>query len=50
MALKEGDLKDVVLKKISIDEFEPKTGDAKMFQYQVFRLPKVMLVTTYMVF
>jgi hypothetical protein len=29
MALKEGDLKDVVLKKISIDEFEPKTGDAK---------------------
>lgn len=29
MALKEGDLKDVVLKKLSIDEFEPKTGDAK---------------------
>lgn len=29
MALKEGDLKNVVLKKISIDEFEPKTGDAK---------------------
>lgn len=29
MALKEGDLKNVVLKKLSIDEFEPKTGDAK---------------------
>ena len=29
MPLKEGDLKDVVLKKLSIDEFEPKTGDAK---------------------
>ena len=29
MALNEGDLKDVVLKKISIDEFEPKTGEAK---------------------
>ena len=28
MALKEGDLKSTVLKKISIDEFEPKTGDA----------------------
>jgi hypothetical protein len=29
MSLKEGDLKDVVLKKLSIDEFEPKTGSAK---------------------
>jgi len=29
MSLKEGDLKKVVLKKLSIDEFEPKTGDAK---------------------
>lgn len=29
MSLKEGDLKQVVLKKLSIDEFEPKTGDAK---------------------
>jgi hypothetical protein len=29
MSLKEGDLKNVVLKKLSIDEFEPKTGDAK---------------------
>jgi hypothetical protein len=29
MSLKEGDLKNVLLKKLSIDEFEPKTGDAK---------------------
>ena len=28
MALKEGDLKNTMLKKISIDEFEPKTGEA----------------------
>jgi hypothetical protein len=28
MSLKQGDLKNVVLKKLSIDEFEPKTGDA----------------------
>ena len=27
MALKEGDLKNTILKNISIDEFEPKTGD-----------------------
>ena len=29
MSLRENDLKDTVLSKISIDEFEPKTGDAK---------------------
>jgi hypothetical protein len=29
MSLKEGDLKDVMLKTLSIDEFEPKTGSAK---------------------
>lgn len=29
MSLHENDLKDTVLSKISIDEFEPKTGDAK---------------------
>ncbi len=29
MSLREGDLNDTVLSKISIDEFEPKTGDAK---------------------
>ena len=29
MALKEGDLKNTILKNISIDEFEPKTGEAK---------------------
>ena len=29
MGLKHGDLKDTILKKISIDEFEPKTGDIK---------------------
>lgn len=29
MALKEGDLKSTILKKISVDEFEPKTGEAK---------------------
>ena len=29
MALQHGDLKDTVLSKISIDEFEPKTGDVK---------------------
>ena len=29
MGLRYGDLKDTVLSKISIDEFEPKTGDAK---------------------
>lgn len=29
MSLREGDLKDTVLSKISIDEFEPKTGEAK---------------------
>ena len=29
MALKEGDLKSTILKKISIDEFEPKTGEAQ---------------------
>lgn len=29
MSLREGDLKDTILSKISIDEFEPKTGDAK---------------------
>ena len=29
MSLHEDDLKDTVLSKISIDEFEPKTGDAK---------------------
>lgn len=29
MGLKAGDLKDTVLKKISIDEYEPKTGEAK---------------------
>lgn len=28
MSLREGDLKDTVLKKLSIDEFEPKTGKA----------------------
>ena len=28
MALKEGDLKNTMLKNISIDEFEPKTGEA----------------------
>ena len=28
MALKEGDLKNTMLKKISIDEFEPKTGES----------------------
>ena len=27
MGLREGDLKDTIIKKISIDEFEPKTGD-----------------------
>jgi hypothetical protein len=29
MGLREGDLKDTIIKKISIDEFEPKTGDIK---------------------
>ena len=29
MALKEGDLKSTILKKVSIDEFEPKTGSAQ---------------------
>ena len=29
MSLREGDLKNVVLKKLSSDEFEPKTGDAQ---------------------
>lgn len=29
MGLKAGDLKDTVLKRLSIDEYEPKTGDAK---------------------
>lgn len=29
MGLREGDLKDTVLKKISVDEFHPKTGDEK---------------------
>jgi len=29
MSLREGDLKDTVLSKISIDEFDPKTGDAE---------------------
>lgn len=29
MALKEGDLKNTILKKISVDEFEPKTGEAQ---------------------
>lgn len=29
MSLREGDLKDTVLSKLSVDEFEPKTGDAK---------------------
>jgi len=29
MGLKEGDLKDTILSKVSIDEFEPKTGDSK---------------------
>lgn len=29
MSLREGDLKDTVLSKVSIDEFEPKTGEAK---------------------
>jgi hypothetical protein len=29
MSLREGDLRDTVLKKLSIDEFEPKTGQAK---------------------
>jgi hypothetical protein len=29
MGLREGDLKDTVLKNISIDEYEPKTGEAK---------------------
>ncbi len=29
MALKEGDLKNTILKNISIDEFEPKTGEAQ---------------------
>ena len=36
--LREGDLKDTVLKKISLDEFEPKTGDSKdviVIGYQV---------------
>ena len=28
MALKEGDLQNTILKNISIDEFEPKTGEA----------------------
>ena len=29
MALRENDLVNTVLKNISIDEFEPKTGDSK---------------------
>lgn len=29
MGLKQGDLKDTLLKRISIDEYEPKTGEAK---------------------
>lgn len=29
MGIKHGDLKDTILSKISIDEFEPKTGDSK---------------------
>lgn len=29
MSLREGDLQDTILSKVSIDEFEPKTGDAK---------------------
>lgn len=29
MGLREGDLKDTVLRRISIDEFEPKTGESK---------------------
>ena len=29
MALKEGDLKNTVLKRLSIDEYEPKTGDSQ---------------------
>ena len=29
MALKEGDLKHTMLKKVSIDEFEPKTGETQ---------------------
>ena len=28
MGLQTGDLKDTMLKKVSIDEYEPKTGDA----------------------
>ena len=30
MPLRERDLENTVLKKISIDEFEPKTGEKKM--------------------
>ena len=29
MSIQMGDLKDTILKKISIDEYEPKTGEAK---------------------
>ena len=29
MGLREGDLKDTILKKISVDEYEPKTGESK---------------------
>ena len=29
MGLKQGDLNDTVLSKVSIDEFEPKTGESK---------------------
>ena len=28
MGLHEGDLQDTILKKVSIDEYEPKTGDS----------------------
>jgi hypothetical protein len=40
MSLKEGDLKNVVIKKLSIDEFEPKTGSAKDVLVLGFRLPE----------
>jgi len=39
MGLREGDLVDTILKQISVDEFEPKTGDSKdvvVVGYQLF--------------
>ena len=50
MALRQHDLKNTMLKKISLDEFEPKTGDTKDVMVVGFHIHEQQAGRTYINF